>query len=577
MNRLLNIHLRRIIGMLAPVAVVIAASIAQPVSARVQTGGQASPDAGPPDLILINGKVFTADPGKPSAQAVAIRGDRIEAVGSDAEIEHLAGAKTRRVDLKSHVLLPGLTDAHVHPAPDDGGLPLQLDPRAGLDPSVGEVERALKAAVAKAPNGKLIEGMIGPTVLDARTADGAWLDRLAPHNPVLLWGFTGHGLIANTAALRYVGIPAKAPNPPGGAYGRIGDTQRLDGRIYEYGIWNVDRALFAKLPLSALVDAYRQFAMQKAAWGITTVQTMGTDVPIDRLVDALDRAEPPIRFEIYRRYLPKHDVAESWAHALPTPKSSHVQIVGTKWILDGTPIEYGAYMREPYADRPDTRGKLDWSPTDIRRILDHALKTGVPVALHMCGDATAEVVLNQMRSLAPAAVWRKQRLVRIEHGDGLAPDLLKEAVDMGALLIQNPNHFAFPQMLLERYGQDRMKQMQPLESALKAGVHLALGSDQNMSPASNPWLNIMFAVADPAHPEQALTRTQAIMAYTAGGAYVSREENTRGKIAPGMLADLAVLSADPFTVPVRQLPGIKSELTLVGGKVVYDSGVLTKE
>jgi predicted amidohydrolase YtcJ len=304
---------------------------------------------------------------------------------------------------------------------------------------------------------------------------------------------------------------------------------------------------------------------------------MGTDVPTKRLIAALDQADPPIRFEIYRRYLPEHDVAESWAHAFPTPHSSHVRIVGTKWILDGTPIEHGAYMREPYADRPDLRGKLDWSPADIRRILDHALKTGVQVAFHTCGDATAAVVFKQMRSLAPAAVWRKQRLVRIEHGDGLAPDLLKEAVTLGAVLIQNPNHFVFPKMLLERYGADRMKQMQPLESALKAGIHLALGSDQNMSPVSNPWLNVMFAVTDPAHPEQALTRTQAIMAYTAGGAYVSREENTRGKIAPGMLADLMVPSADPFTAPVRQLPRIKSELTLVGGKVAYDSGLLTKE
>ena len=114
----------------------------------------------------------------------------------------------------------------------------------------------------------------------------------------------------------------------------------------------------------------------------------------------------------------------------------------------------------------------------------------------------------------------------------------------------------------------------PVVGELLAGIVLGRSVLGHISPAG---YGLLFAVTDPAHPEQALTRTQAIMAYTAGGAYVSREENTRGKIAPGMLADLAVLSADPFTVPVRQLPGIKSELTLVGGKVVYDSGLLTKE
>jgi predicted amidohydrolase YtcJ len=354
----------------------------------------------------------------------------------------------------------------------------------------------------------------------------------------------------------------------------VGHTQRLNGRIYEYGIWNVDRALFAKLPLSALVDAYRKFAMQKAAWGITTVQTMGTDVPVERLVDALDQVDPPIRFEIYRRFLPKHDVAEAWAHPLPTPTSTHVRIVGSKWILDGTQVERGAYLREPYADRPETRGRLDWSPADIRRILDHALKTDVPVALHMAGDGTAAVVFKQMRSLAPASVWRGKRVVRVEHGDGLAPDLLKQAVNLGTPVTQNPVHFAVPQLLLKRYGPERIKTVQPLQSMLKAGIHLALGSDENMAPVSNPWFNVMLAITDPTRPDEALTRTQAIMAYTAGGAYVSREETTRGKIAPGMLADLAVLSADPFTVPVRQLPGIKSVLTLVGGQVAYDSGVL---
>lgn len=561
---------------------VFAALLAVSVSCRVSAMPPAAAADGPPDLVLVDGKVFTGEADASWAEAVAIRGDRIEAVGSDGQIEQLAGPNTRRVDLKSHVLLPGLTDAHVHPWPTYPRVLLQYasdgaphDPHAGLDPTMSAVENALKATVAKAASGKLIAGIIGPHVLDQPSADRAWLDRLAPHNPVMLWGFTGHGLIVNTAALRLLDIAPKAPDPPGGAYGRVGGTRELDGRIREYGIWNADRVLFGKLPMSALVDAYRQFARQKAAWGITTVQSMGTMVPTQRLVDALDQSDPPIRFEIYRLYMPRHDVAESWARPFPTPHSSHVRILGAKWILDGTQIERGAYLRAPYSDRPGWRGHLNWSPADIRRILAHSLKTGMPVAFHTAGDGTAAVVFKEMRSLAPAAVWRARRLVRIEHGDGLAPDLLQQAAALGTPVIQNPLHLSFPGLMLERYGPERVKTVQPLEAMLKAGVHVALGSDENMQPVSNPWLNIMLAVTDPMHPDDALTRTQAIMAYTAGGAYASREETTRGRIAPGMLADLAVLSADPFTVPVGQLPGIRSELTLVGGRIVYDSGGLT--
>lgn len=549
----------------------------------LRSPGPPDPADGPPDLILVGGKVFTGEPDASWAEAVAVRGDRIEAVGSDERIEHLAGPQTRRVDLESHVLLAGLTDAHVHPWPTYPRVLLHYDPGAGahdpradLDPAVGEVELSLKAAVAKTSAGKLIAGIIGPRVLDQPSVDRAWLDRLAPHNPVMLWAFTGHGLIVNTPGLRLLDIAPQAPNPPGGAYGRVGDTQRLNGRIYEYGIWNADRVLYGKLPMSALVDAYRRFARQKAAWGITTVQSMGTMVPTDRLVAALDRSAPPIRFEIYRLFMPRHDVDESWAEPFPTPQSPHVRILGAKWILDGTQVERGAYLREPYSDRPGWRGRLNWSPADIRRILDHSLKTGMPVAFHVAGDGTAAVVFRQMLSLAPAAVWRARRVVRIEHGDGLAPDLLREAADLGTPVTQNPVHLSFPDIMRERYGAERARTAQPLEAMLKAGIHLALGSDENMQPVANPWLNIMLAVTDPMHPDDALTRTQAIMAYTAGGAYTSHEEDMRGRIAPGMLADLAVVSADPFTVPIRQLPGIHSELTLVGGKIVYDSGLLTR-
>ncbi|HKK45113.1 MAG TPA: amidohydrolase [Balneolaceae bacterium] len=525
-------------------------------------------------MILIHGKVFTAESNNPWVEAVAIRGDRIEAVGTDSVIRQLASTETTIINLKGHVLVPGLTDAHVHPIPDDGSMPVVYSKNTGVNPTKDELKAAINRAVKKSSPGQLIEGGFGFTIMDDTTISRSWLDKLAPDNPLFLFHFTGHGLIVNTAGLRYAGIPPKAEDPPGGWYGRVSGSNRLNGRIYEYGIWDIDKAILAKVPFDTLVSYYHHFAANMATWGVTTVQTMGTNLPIKRLIAALDASHTPIRFSIYERYLPKKDVAEEWAQAPPAPTSPMVRIAGMKWILDGTPPDRNAFMRQPYADRPGWRGRLDFSPEDLRRILKHALDNNEQVAFHTVGDSTASVVFHLMESLAPAATWRSKRVVRIEHGDGLAPDLLKEGKKLGIVLTQNPLHFTHPKILEARYGPVRMKWAQPLRSALEAGIPLALGSDMLHGPTLNPWLNIMLAVKDPAHPQEAITRKQALLAYTSGGAYVAREENLRGKIAPGMLADLAVLSENPFTISLDQMPRINSILTLVGGKVVYDTGAL---
>jgi len=537
-------------------------------------GNQTISQLKPADLILYDGKVFTADTTKLWADAVAIRGRKIEAVGSDTGIRKLSGPKTHFVDLKGHVLMPGLTDAHVHPVPNDGSKSVNYGEKVGRDPSKTDLKEALSQVEKQATTGQVIAGSFGSSILDNTTINRFWLDSIVPDNPVFLWHWSGHGMIVNSAALHYAGLSPEADDPPGGWYGRVAGTKKLNGRIYEYGIWNADKAILARVPFDSLAAGYRHFAEQMAAWGATSVQTMGTDVPIQRLIAALDTSHTPIRFSIYERYLPKNDVAEEWEHPQPVPNSPKVRIAGMKWILDGTPPDRNAFMRQPYADRPGWYGRLDFSISDLRRILKHALDNNEQVAFHTVGDSTASVVFHLMESLAPAKTWRAKRIVRIEHGDGLAPDLLKAGKKLGIVLIQNPLHFTNPKMLKARYGPARMEWIQPLRSALDAGIPLALGSDQSTGPPLNPWLNIMLAVKDPAHPAEALTREQAILAYTSGGAYVEREENIRGKIAPGMLADLTVLSENPFTIPLDKMPRIKSILTLVGGKVIYSANTL---
>jgi predicted amidohydrolase YtcJ len=199
-------------------------------------------------------------------------------------------------------------------------------------------------------------------------------------------------------------------------------------------------------------------------------------------------------------------------------------------------------------------------------MLARALATREPLHLHVAGDSTARLVLGLMQALAPDSAWRPLR-VRIEHGDWVSEELIPVARRLGVVVVQNPSHFALePGMVEQRFG-GRPPGFQTVRALVEAGVPLAIGSDGPRSPG----LNLMFAVVHPNNPAQALTREQAVAAYTRGSAYAEFAERDKGVLAPGMLADLAVLSQDVFTVPAPSLPATVSVLTLVGGVVVHDA------
>ena len=227
-------------------------------------------------------------------------------------------------------------------------------------------------------------------------------------------------------------------------------------------------------------------------------------------------------------------------------------------------------MRAPYTDAPGDRGRLNFSPQRIDQFVGWAYGSEDPLAVHAFGDA-ARSRRTSPRSSAAAApeVWRAKR-PRIEHGDMMAPDLIPRVKAMGMVVVQNPTHFTFPEIFLTRYGKERLAWMQPMKSLLDAGIPLAIGSDGPM----NPFLNILAAVTHPTNPHEALTREQAVTAYTAGAAFAEFKEQEKGQLAPGMLADLAVLSADVFTVSRSEMERIKSVLTMMGGRIVHETGAV---
>lgn len=517
-----------------------------------------------PALVLHHGTVYTATQGRPWAQAVLIVGDRIERVGSNEEVLAAAPRGATRVDLEGRVVVPGFNDAHDHIAPD---LPSRLvvtstDPLP--DPTFDLLADSLRAEVARAPMGTRLQAFVGERVLSDPRARRGTLDVIAARHPVAVRAWTGHGAILNSAALTAAGLTDSTPDPLGGRFERDGHG-RLTGLLEEYALYNAWEALTPRTD-SAVVAALRARAAEAVTWGVTSIQNMTTGVAPEAVARLIDTLSLPVRFRFIRFPLTDRTGRRttSW-EALGDVRPGVMGASGTKYILDGTPIERLAAMRSPYSDARGWYGRLNFYPDTLRAILEEAARSGDQPMIHAVGDSAVGLVLSTLAAVAPDSVWVRLR-PRIEHGDGLSPDQFALAKRLGVVIVQNPTHFALGPMAVARYGSERIKVFQPAQSLFRNGIPLALGSDG----PPNPFLNIMFAVLHPVNPSEALTVEQAVWAYTAGSAIAERREREKGTLAPGMVADLAVLSQNIFSVPPPALPATVSLLTLVGGRAVHD-------
>lgn len=496
----------------------------------------------PASLVLFGGKIFTADPTGPWAEAIAIRGTRIAAVGTDRQVRRLAGSQTRVIDLRGRVVVPGINDAHIHE-------PWTAETRAmdlAETRDIADLLEAIRAVVLETPLGEHLGAELSIALLDTPGLTRAAIDAVAPSHPVTLSVRGGHAALLNTEALRRAGIGESAADPGRGWYGRR--DGRLDGWVYEHALWDLHERAMAAETDEAVIARLRAVSNEAASLGITTLQTMSSVEPA-RLASLIARLDLPVRWRV---------IAFESDPPSALPPSHPV-----KYVLDGTPIERNAALREPWSDRPGARGVLAYSDSEIRAILREAA-AGRPTLLHAVGDDAVGRVLRIMASVP--ADWPSRRL-RIEHAEGLSPAMLTEARRLGVVIVQNPAHFMDPQMMQARLGPERMAWFQPVRTLVEARVRFALGSDGPM----NPWLNVMFAAANPTRPEEALERQQAIAAYTRGAAFAEFQETEKGTLARGRLADLAVLSQDVFTVPLEQLPATRSDLTIVGGEIVHET------
>jgi len=523
------------------------------VAAACSTRGPAPlPRTPAADLLLTGGKVFTADSTRPWAEALAIRGERIVAVGSSAEVERLAGPATRRIDLGGRVVIPGIHDAHNHlalGAPIPHSFRIAGNPIAG--PGRAQMLDSLASRVERAPAGAWIGGWWGLALRNDPTFRRAALDSVAPDHPVVLMSPWGHGMLLNTRALRLLGIAEAEPDPLGGWYER-GPGGALTGLLDEYAQVRPWHAYYASAP-GALVADLRAYAGSALRLGVTSVQHMSS-TPDARTTERVFReAALPLRVRIVP--FPATDARgrrlAEWTAVDPRP-APLTTVSGVKYLVDGSPLEQLALMRRPYPGRPGWHGRLNLPEDTLRRILREALGSDRQLMLHVVGDSAAAVVLSLMEELAPDSAWRGRR-VRFEHANGITGAQVARARRLGIVVAQP------------------RAETSPLRTWLDGGIPVAYGSDT----APNPFVDLASATTKPGNPGEAISREEAMRLYTRGAAYAELSEREKGTLAPGMLADLAVLSQDVFTVPAEALPATVSLLTLVGGRTAYDSGALT--
>lgn len=504
-----------------------------------------------PDLILTNGKIFTADSTARYVEALAIKGDKILAVGSNQTIKKLAGLNTKQVDLKGKTVIPGFNDAHDHlgwliPVGQFFRTPFSqqgLSKRALLD--------SLARLVKQATPGQWIQGTIGLTVLLDTTIRRRLLDSIAPNNPLVLQVPWGHGMIVNTPVLKVIHVSDTALDPLGGWYERVKSTQFLSGALYEYAQYPVWQAVVMSEPAN-LIKALKAHAHEQLSLGITTVQNMSSTLQGEAARQIFKQAALPLRTRIIAMpsmTVQGRNLAE-WAYkdSLLTPLT---YVSGIKYVMDGTPIEQTALMSKPYSIRYRMAwyGRLNFPLDTIRQILKEALVSHRQLMLHCVGDSTTQKVLDLMEELAPADQWNQKR-VRFEHGGGIRTTMAAQRVKALGIVVDHTPQYGLGNSL---------------RTWLQTGIRVAIGPDALI----NPYLNILMMTTQQANPGENITREQAVMAYTIGSAYAEFADTYKGTLTPGKLADLVVLSQDIFTIPAQQLPATRSELTLLGGKIVY--------
>jgi predicted amidohydrolase YtcJ len=524
--------------------------------------------AAPADLVITGGPIYTGVAARPKAEAVAVKDGRIAYVGAKSGAQ--IGPKTRVIDLQGAALFPGFTDAHAHlRGVGERELTLNLEGAK----SAAEVGQRLKAWLAKVPPGRAVRGRgwIETGWPEGRFLSRDDLDAVAPDRVVILQRADGHAVTVNTAALKAAGIDENTPAPAGGQI--LKDAKgRLTGML-------VDKAmgLVGKLtppPTEAdKVAAYHEAFRVETAYGWTGVHNMSVDWADVAILEAMaKRGEAALR--VYNAI----DAAQAgplFEHGARSSPDGRITTRTIKLYMDGALGSRGAVLFQPYADAPTISGTYVTQPADMKPYLAKAKAANIQVATHAIGDKGNATVLDlyEGAGATPALRWRD------EHTQIVRPSDIPRFAKDGVIASMQPSHaIGDLHFAAARLGEERLKGAYAWKSLLKSGALVIGGTDAPVE-RGDPLIEFYAAVARKDlkgfsgpdwHPEERLTREEALKLFTSSAAYARFAEKELGTLEVGKRADLTAFSVDLMTAPEAAIPKGHATLTVVDGKVVFE-------
>ncbi|MFZ1141478.1 MAG: amidohydrolase [Candidatus Sulfotelmatobacter sp.] len=530
------------------------------------------------DLIITNAKIWTVDKSLPTAQAVAVLGDRIVAVGSNTEVDAWRAPHTHVIDAGGKLLLPGFNDAHVHFM--SGGM--QLDNIQLNDATTPEefARRIGERARVTAKGEWIVGGNWDETKWNPPNMPTKELiDAVTPDTPVFVSRYDGHMGLANSVALRLAGITAKTPDPPGGTIVR--DAQgNPTGALKDAATDYIDKVI-PPLTHDQRLKIVKRALAHAASVGVTSVQHMvASNEDIAVYSELLQRDELTTRIYVAPSITHVDDLAKlGIGHAFGGP---YLRIGALKAFADGSLGSGTAYFYEPFLNQGNNRGLLSDEMQPISLMRDRYMKAdaaGLQICTHAIGDEGISTILDLYSEVIKKHGEADRRL-RIEHAQHMAAKDFERFAQLHVIASVQPYHAIDDGRFAESHiGHDRASRTYAFRTFLDHGVRLAFGTDWEVAPL-DPLLTVYAAVTRATldgknpngwFPEQKLSVAEAIEAYTMGSAYAEFQEKEKGSITPGKLADMVLLSDDIFSIVPEKIREVRVLKTFVGGRLVFDA------
>src|SRR5438552_15632144 len=541
------------------------------------------PPADPADVVFVTGNVYTVNEKQPRAEAIAVKGDRSVFVGSNANAKRFQGGETRVIDLHGATVLPGMTDAHYHfIGVGQREMNLNLEGITNLEVFLAKVkERVDRAKPGEWVTGRgWIETFWKPPVFPTR-----WdLDKISPNNPVFLTRADGHGAVANSAALKIAGVTRLTPNPFGGEIMKDKQTGEPVGMLLDNAQGFVARHIPA--PTQAEIEQAIILANKRSIeLGLTQVQDPGGSY---RDVDLYKKlyGEGKLKLRIYKAVYGPGPEAKRLLSEGPIIEAfgDRLNVRTIKVVSDGALGSRGAALLEPYSDAPDSKGFLRVKEEDLLPMLKEALQKGIQVETHAIGDYANRFILDEYEKALNAVPKSERKIAeprwRDEHSQIVNPIDIPRFAKLGIIPSMQASHaIGDLHFAPSRLGMKRLEGAYAWQSFIKSGVIVPGGSDAPVE-RGEPMIEFYAAVArkdirgfsgEGWHPEEKVTREQALKMLTIWPAQAAFEENVRGSIEVGKLADLTILSADIMKIPEMEILKTHCLMTVIGGEVVYEA------